>query len=109
MSVVGASVSNMSSNDAFTTLLDRLDAADRSLAALSLSEMTPRELEEVLRRLDRSIALADELQQRLLGRLITIGNPVRMGGATWAEVLSRHLRISPAEAQRRVARAAHAA
>jgi hypothetical protein len=109
MSVAAANVSNMSSNDALATLLDRLDAADRSLAALPLSDMTPRELEEVLRRLDRSIAMADELQQRLLGRLIAIGNPIRMGGATWAEVLSRHLRISPTEAQRRVARAVHAA
>ncbi|MEV3905240.1 hypothetical protein AB0K11_23210 [Mycobacterium sp. NPDC050551] len=99
----------MSSNDALATLLDRLDAADRSLAALPLSEMTPRELEEVFSRLDRSIALADELQQRLLGRLIATGNPVRMGGATWAEVLARRLRISPGEAQRRVARAVHAA
>ena len=99
----------MSSKDVLATFLDRLDAADRAMAALPLAELTPRELDEVLRRLDRSASLADHLEQRLLGRLIAIGDPARLGGSTWAEVLSRHLRISPAEAQRRIARATHAA
>lgn len=89
--------------------MDRIDAIDRSLAAMPLPGMTTRELEELIRELDRTITLADEAQQRLIGRLITIGNPVRMGGSTWAEVLARHLRISPAEAQHRISRAGYAA
>ena len=99
----------MSSNHALTALVDRIEAFDRSLAAVPTAGMTPRELAEVIRRLDRTIALADEAQQRMIGRLITVGDPVRMGGSTWAEVLSRQLRISPAEARQRLARAVFAA
>jgi hypothetical protein len=47
--------------------------------------------------------------RRLIGRLITEADPFQFGGATWAEVLSRRLRISPGEAQKRIAEAVYAA
>jgi len=44
----------------------------------------------------------------LIGQLIAQGDPAVFGGASWADVLSRRLRISPAEAQRRIAEASSA-
>jgi hypothetical protein len=45
------------------------------------------------------------LDRRLIGQLITEGDPAMFGAASWADVLSRRLRISPGEAQRRIAEA----
>ena len=47
--------------------------------------------------------------RRLIGRLITEADPAQFGDAAWAHVLSRRLRISPGEAQRRIAEAIYAA
>ena len=55
-------------------------------------------LEEV----DKDITALD---RRLIGQLITQGDPAIAGGASWADVLARRLRISPGEAQRRIAEA----
>ena len=48
-------------------------------------------------------------QVELAGRLVSEAVPVQFGGASWAEVLSRRLRISQSEAQRRIAEATYGA
>ena len=48
-------------------------------------------------------------ERRLIGRLVSEAVPVQFGGASWAEVLSRGLRISQGEAERRIAEATYGA
>lgn len=91
------------------TALDALDAACDTLAGLPVNRMTRHELEAVLHRLDALRTQVDNIDRRLVGRLISEGPPNRFGSASWAEVLARRLRISQAEAQRRVTAAMHAA
>jgi len=45
------------------------------------------------------------LDRRLIGQLIAQGDPAMFGASSWADVLSRRLRISRGEAQRRIAEA----
>ena len=45
------------------------------------------------------------LDRRLIGQMVTEGDPALFGGAAWADVLSRRLRISRGEAQRRITEA----
>ena len=55
-------------------------------------------------------ALGKELvafDRQLMGRIITQAPPAQFGGASWAEVLSRRLRISRADAERRISSAAY--
>jgi hypothetical protein len=99
----------MSSNTTLVTLMDRLDAVDRSLAALPVQGLTRREAEEILRASEHLDSRLTEVRRRLVGRLIADGAPSRLGAASWAEVLARRLHISPAEAQRRIAEAPPAA
>jgi hypothetical protein len=46
-----------------------------------------------------------EVERRLTGRLVASGSPSQFGARTWADVLAQRLRISPGEAQRRIAEA----
>lgn len=97
----------MSSRNEIIAALDSVDAAYNRLLGLPLHTLTRSERVQLLQRLD---ALGKQLvafDRRLLGRLITEGAPAQFGGATWAEVLSRRLRISQAEAERRLAAAAY--
>ena len=98
-----------SSKERVTAFFDAIGAAHRALAAMPVHAMTRREAEEVLRELDELQKLADGVERRLVGRLISDGSPTRFGASTWAEVLARRLRISHGEAQRRIAAAVHAA
>jgi hypothetical protein len=95
----------MSSKNDIIAALDSVDAAYHKLLGLPLHTLTRSERIQLLQRLDalgRQLAAFD---RRLVGRLVTEAAPAQFGGATWPEVLSRRLRISRAEAERRVAAA----
>lgn len=85
--------------------MDAVDAASAALAGIPLSAVSRADAQAILVRLDRYRAQLREIDRRLLGRLLTSGTPAQFGARSWAEVLARRLRISPAEAQRRIAEA----
>ena len=85
--------------------MDAVDAAHRRLLALPLQTLTRSERIELLRKIDELGKRLVAFDRRLIGRLITEAAPAQFGGASWPEVLSRRLRISQVEAERRVAAA----
>ena len=89
--------------------IDAVEAAYQKLASLPLETLSRSELHALLARLARLDAKWVALDRKLIGRLITEADPTNFGGASWAEVLSRKLRISHGEAQRRIAEAIYAA
>jgi hypothetical protein len=97
----------MSTKHDITAALDAVDAAHRRLLALPLQSLTRSERIELLKRIDALGQRLVAFDRRLIGRLITEGAPAQFGGASWPEVLSRRLRISQAEAERRVAAAVY--
>jgi hypothetical protein len=82
--------------------LDHLNAACKEIDALSVHALTRSELHEVLCRLDAGERRLATAQQRLLGRMVATqtASPPRFDPAA---VLARRLRISPAEARKRIA------
>jgi len=97
----------MSSKNDIIAALDSVDAAYNRLLGLPLHTLTRSERIQLLQRLDTLGKQLAAFDRQLVGRLITEAAPVQFGGATWPEVLSRRLRISPAEAERRVAAAVY--
>lgn len=85
--------------------LDAAEASYRELASLPLEALTRPEKQELLTRLEGIDKKMVALDRRLIGQLIAQGDPGMFGGASWADVLSRRLRISPGEAERRIAEA----
>lgn len=55
-----------------------------------------------LEELDKAVVA---LQRRIIRRLVSAPPPAEFAGASWAQVLSRRLRISVGEAQRRIVEA----
>ncbi|RDH74348.1 hypothetical protein DVS77_32125 [Mycolicibacterium moriokaense] len=97
----------MSSKDDIGAALDTIRAGRDKLLGLPLYSLTWSERMALLQQIDelgRELAAFD---RRLIGRLITQAPPPQFGGASWAEVLSRRLRISRAEAERRLAAAVY--
>ena len=99
----------MSSKHDIVAALDAVDAAHHRLLALPLQTLTRSERIELLKKIDELGEKLVAFDRRLIGRLITQAPPPQFGGASWAEVLSRRLRISRAEAERRVAAASFSA
>lgn len=97
----------MSSKNDIVAALDAVDAAHRRLLALPVHTLTRSERIELLQKIDELGKRLAAFDRRLVGRLITEAAPARFGGASWPEVLSRRLRISRAEAERRVAAAVY--
>lgn len=97
----------MSSRKDISAALAAVDAAHRNLLALPLQTLTRSERIELLKTIDELGSRLAAFDRRLIGRLISEGPPAQFGGASWAEVLSRRLRISQAEAERRVAAAVY--
>jgi hypothetical protein len=97
----------MSSKSDIVAALDAVDAAHRRLLALPVHTLTRSERIELLQKIDELGKRLAAFDRRLVGRLITEAAPAQFGGASWPEVLSRRLRISRAEAERRVAAAAY--
>jgi hypothetical protein len=98
-----------SSKDRIIAALDAADASYRELASLPLEALTRLEKQELLKRLADIDKKMVALDRRLIGQLIAQGDRAVFGGAFSADVLSRRLRISPGEAQRRMAEALSAA
>jgi len=97
----------MSSKNDIIAALDSVDAAYHRLLGLPLHTLTRSERVQLLQRLDALGKQLAAFDRQLVGRLITEAAPAQFGGATWPEVLSRRLRISRAEAERRVAAATY--
>lgn len=98
--------SNMSSSrDRVIAALDGAEASFRKLAALPLETLTRPDKQSLLDRLEELDKKMTALDRRLIGQLVIEGDPALFGGASWADVLSRRLRISRGEAQRRIAEA----
>ncbi|OBI81177.1 hypothetical protein [Mycobacterium sp. E740] len=76
-------------------VLAAVESAYKQLAALRFDGLTRTELYALLERLDRLDHQRAALDQRLMGRLLAAG------GLSSRDV-ARRLRISPAEAQRRL-------
>ncbi|MDT5007286.1 MAG: hypothetical protein QOJ24_4462 [Mycobacterium sp.] len=95
----------MSSKDEISTALDAIKAGQNKLLRLPLYTLTWSERVALLQQIDELGKELVDFDRRLIGRLITQAPPPQFGGASWEEVLSRRLRISRAEAQRRVAAA----
>jgi hypothetical protein len=95
----------MSCKDEISAALDAIRAGQHALLAMPLHTLTWSERMAVLQQVDELGKELAAFDRRLLGRLIAQAPPPQFGGATWSEVLSRRLRISPAEAERRVAAA----
>jgi hypothetical protein len=94
-----------SSRNKIIAALDSADASYRKLAALPFETLTRPEKQALLNRLGELDKKMTALDRRLIGQLVTEGDPALFGGASWADVLSRRLRISRGEAQRRIAEA----
>lgn len=94
-----------SSKQQIIAALDAAEASYRNLAALPLEALTRPEKTELLKRLGEIDKKMVALDRRLIGQLITQGDPAMFGATSWADVLSRRLRISLGEAQRRIAAA----
>jgi hypothetical protein len=91
-----------SSRDRIIAALDAADASYRELASLPLEALSRPEKQELLKRLQQFDNTLKALDRRLIGRLITESDPAQFGSNSWADVLSRRLRISPREAQKRI-------
>ena len=89
--------------------LDAVEAGCQALATFPLETLSRAELHALLARLEKLDKEWLALDRKLIGRLFTEADPTNFGGASWADVLSRRLRISPGEAQRRIAEAIYAA
>ncbi len=97
----------MSSKDEIGTALNAIKAGQHKLLAAPLHALTWSERISLLQQIDELGKELVAFDRRLLGRLITQAPPPQFGGASWAEVLSRRLRISQAEAEQRVAAAVY--
>ena len=91
------------------TTVEAAEAASAAIAAIPLQSLLPSEQRALLSRLEEIDKKMAAVDRRLLGQLISEAPPPQFGGASWAQVLSRTLRISEGEAQRRIAAAVYGA
>lgn len=98
----------MSSKEEISAALDAIKAGQDRLLRLPLYTLTWSERISLLQQIDELGKELVAFDRRLIGRLISQAPPPQFGGATWAEVLSRRLRIPRAEAERRLAAATYA-
>ena len=87
-------------------LLDEADAVADRLASLALEALTPAELLAVLARREVLARRQPAIDHRLLNRLVAEAVPTELGGTTLAKALAHRLKISQADARRRLDEAA---
>ncbi len=92
--------------EAILAAFDEWEAADDKLAAMSLEALTHPELVALLDRRERGYRRQRSVDHVMIARLAAEASPVALGATSLAEVLGRRLRISRAEARRRIAEAA---
>jgi hypothetical protein len=85
--------------------LDAIKDGYRAVAAFPLETLTRSEKHALLARLEELDKDWHAVDRRLIGQLVAEGDPAVYGAVSWADVLSRRLRISPGEAQRRITEA----
>ncbi len=105
MSEPNRNLSNMSSRNDWGAALDTVERACRAVAALPFHTLKPADQRALLIQLDELEKVLAAKQRQLLGHMVAGPAPVEFAGAPWAKVLARRLRISEAEAQRRIAEA----
>ena len=88
--------------DADREVLTRYVAASDAVATLSLDGFSDTELLGVLRELEVADRRRAALGHRILARLHRDANPVALGAKSWKSLLADRLKISAADAQRRV-------
>ncbi|MBI3213089.1 MAG: DUF222 domain-containing protein, partial [Mycobacterium sp.] len=86
--------------------LERFEAAAAEFAALSLDALSPVDLLAVADRREALRRAQGAVDHRIVGRLAAECDPRELGAKNMAEVLAARLRISRAEARRRIADAA---
>ncbi|MGH3674225.1 MAG: HNH endonuclease signature motif containing protein [Mycobacterium sp.] len=91
--------------EAVTATLDALEGDFDRLASLSWGQLTHSELLNVQSRLETLASKLPAISRKLICRLMAEASPSELGGSSWANVLATRLRISPAEARRRIAEA----
>jgi hypothetical protein len=95
-----------SDREVIVAALDAIEAGYRAVATFPLETLSRAEGQTLLVRLGKLEKQRVALDRRLLGRLISQGDPATFGGASWTDVLSRRLRISAGEASKRIAEVA---
>jgi Domain of unknown function (DUF222) len=91
-----------SDREAITAVLDRFDAAQAEVAALSFDALTAPDVLTVKERLETISRRQAAVDHRLTHQLTTQASPVELGGKSWTDVLSNRLRIGRGEARRRL-------
>jgi hypothetical protein len=94
-----------SDREVIVAALDSIEAGYRAVAAFPLETLSRTEGQALLVRLEKLDKEWIAIDRKVIGRLISEGNPLTFGSDSWADVLSRRLRISPGEARRRIAEA----
>jgi Domain of unknown function (DUF222) len=94
-----------SDRELIVAALDAIKDGYRAVAAFPLETLTRSEKHALLARLEELDKDWVAVDRRLIGQLIAEGDPAMFGAASWADLLARRLRISPGEAQRRIAEA----
>jgi len=94
-----------SDREVIVAALDSIEAGYRAVAAFPLETLSRSEGQALLVRLEKLDKEWIALDRKLIGRLISEGGPLTFGSASWEDVLSKRLRISPGEARKRIAEA----
>ena len=96
----------VSDREAVFGAVSRLRAACEELAGLSFDALTTVELLGVLDELERARRRQPTVEHEVLNALRQRMTPVEIGAKNWSEMLQQRLRISAADARRRLAEAA---
>ena len=82
--------------------VDRFDAAQAELAAVSFEALSAPQALAVKDRLETVARRQGAVDHRLTAQLVAQSSPTELGGTSWPDVLSNRLRISRGQARRRV-------
>jgi hypothetical protein len=91
-----------SDREAITAALDRFEAAQAEVAALSFDALSAPEVLNVKDRLETVYRRQTAVDHRLSHQLTSQASPVDLGGKSWTDVLCNRLRIGRGEARRRL-------
>lgn len=85
---------------------DELESALQKAADVSLDALRPAELVALLARRERLFSALPVVDHAVVARLVADDDPKALGASSWPEALATTLRISRAEAKRRIGAAA---
>jgi hypothetical protein len=92
----------VSDREEISAVLDRFEAAQAEVAALSFDVLSGPEALSVKDRLETAYRRQAAVHHRLTHHLTSQASPVELGAKSWTEVLSNRLRIGRGEARRRL-------